>query len=88
MFNTFPAPQVVAPQPQNYPNYPMTTPGVMPPTQGPLILPQPNGTNPNMPQSAPYPGAPTAPYGVATPGQIPQPQQPGQPPKRPGPGER
>lgn len=84
VFNTFPAPQVVAPQPQNY--YPMTTPGVVPPTQGPLVLPQPNAANPNMiPQTAPYPGAPA---GVATPGMIVQPQQPGQQPKRPGPGGR
>ena len=82
VFNTFPAPQVVPPQPQNY--YPMTTPGVVPPAQGPLVLPQPNAANPNMiPQTAPYPGAPA---GVAVPGMVVQPQQPGQQPKRPGPG--
>src|SRR5207245_1737302 len=84
VFNTFPPPQVVAPQPQAYP---MAIPGVMPPAQGPLVLPQPNPATPNaVPQIAPYPGAPTAPMGVTMPGMIPQ--QPGQPPqpKRPGPG--
>src|SRR5205823_6361546 len=83
VFNAFPAPQVVAPQPQAYP---MVTPGMMPPTQGPLVLPQPNGANPNgAPQMAPYPGAPTAPGAVPMPGMIPP--QPGlQQPKRPGPG--
>ena len=84
VFNTFPPPQVVAPQPQAYP---MATPGMIQPTQGPLVLPQPYAGNPNaVPQTAPYPGAPTAPIGVATPGLVPQ--QPGQQPqpKRPGPG--
>lgn len=75
IFNTFPQPQVVAPQPQMYP---MPTPGVVPPTQGPLVLPQ----------AAPgaYPGAQPTPFGVSTPGMLPQPQQPGQPPqpRRPG----
>jgi hypothetical protein len=85
VFNTFPPPQVVAPQPQPY-AYP-STPGVAPPMQTPFVVPQPAvGGNPNMgPQAAPYPGAPTAPPGVAQPGMVPQPQQPGQP-KRPGPG--
>jgi hypothetical protein len=85
VFNTFPPPQVVAPQPQPY-AYP-NTPGVAPPTQAPLMLPQPTTGNPNMgPQAAPYPGAPTAvPPGVAQPGMIAQPPQPGQV-KRPGPG--
>jgi len=87
VFNTFPPPQMVAPQPQPY-AYP-NTPGVAPPMQPPLVLPQPG--NPNMgPQAAPYPGAPTATPGVAQPGMVPQPLQPGQQPpgqpKRPGPG--
>ena len=82
VFNTFPPPQVVAPQPQAYP----TAPGMTPPAQTPLMLPQPAVGNPNMgPQTAPYPGAPTATPGVAQPGMVPQPQPPGQP-KRPGPG--
>ena len=75
---------MVAPQPQAYPT---AMPGMMPPAQGPLVLPQPNVATPNaIPQTAPYPGAPTAPAGVAMPGMIPQ--QPGQQPqpKRPGPG--
>jgi len=95
VFNTFPAPQVVAPQQQ--PAYPTATPGAMPPTQGPLVLPQPNLAQPNVVnpyatfQTAPYPGAATAPIGTPTPGMVPQPQLPGQPgaqpqPKRPGPG--
>jgi len=82
VFNTFPAPQVVAPQPQSYP---MATPGMVPPAQqNPYVPPQP-GTNTG-PQTAPYPGAPTAPVTVPAPGIIPQPPQPGQQPKRPGPG--
>jgi hypothetical protein len=81
VFNTFPAPQVVAPQPQGYPT---TTPGMVPPAQGPMVVPQPN---PYGPQTSPYPGAPTTPAAVPTPGMIPQPpQQPGQP-KRPGQGQ-
>ena len=83
VFNTFPPPQVVTPQPGNA--YPMATPGVVPQPQVPLMLPQPNGAHPNgAPQMAPYPGAPTVPGGVASPGMMPP--QPGQQPKRPGPG--
>ncbi len=85
VFNTFPAPQVVTPQPQTYPT---TAPGVMPQVQ-PYVMPQPaNGMyqTGSQPQVAPYPGAPTTPNGVAQPGMIVT--QPGQQPqpKRPNPG--
>jgi hypothetical protein len=87
VFNTFPPPQVVTPQPQTYPT---TVPGVMPPAQqNPYVMPQPaNGVYQNgaQPQVAPYPGAPTTPPGAAQPGMITT--QPGQQPqpKRPNPG--
>jgi hypothetical protein len=90
VFNAFPPPQVANPMPQGVP---MAMPGVVGTPQGPLVLPQQQP----MPQQAPttsapatsYPGQPTAaPTGTSVPGMIvAPPQQPGQPPRRPGGGQ-
>ena len=83
VFNSFPQPQVVNPQPVA----PMTQPGAA------IAPPQPTQGPPPAAAPTTYPGMPTAPYGgVSVPGMVApppppapgQPGAPGQPVRRPG----